>query len=232
MTNLTLNPGIIGDLSAGMYEHRASTLKTLLYNIERSCGNLFFSRKPPQSTLNLLNLGCGPLKYEGWCNADEFSIKRSFQHPSFKPDWRLDITRKWNCLDCFWDGVFSQHVLEHLYYSDAIFTLSEIYRTLKPRCWLRIVVPSLDNYLALICNSSLLDNKFPFPALAISNLTQMHTHKSTWSADLLQSVLMGVGFTRVSRVEFGQGNDQRLIMDQGVKKGESIYVEAMKPEAA
>ncbi len=75
------------------------------------------------------------------------------------------------------------------------------------------------------------DQFFPFPhrALALSFLTQMHMHRSVWDADLMVSVLRGIGFIAAAAVEFGQGSDQRLFRDEAGKAKESLYVEARKP---
>jgi hypothetical protein len=30
------------------------------------------------------------------------------------PEWVMDATKPWKCPDNYWDGIFTEHVLEHL----------------------------------------------------------------------------------------------------------------------
>lgn len=223
---------LIDRLSKGEYEFGVPLTKQLFYNLERLIGNLLFKKLPPRGTASrLLNLGCGPLAYEGWVNADEYAFKRGLRQRDFKPDWRLDITHPWKCENDYWDGIFTQHVLEHVTYSQAAFVLEESFRTLKPGCWIRISVPSLRKYVDFYesHNNDKFFAQFQYRALAISFLTQMHLHKSTWDGDLITTLLTEIGFQNVKEVEFGQGTDQQLIKDQDTKADESLYVEAQKP---
>lgn len=214
------------------WETSLSTFKLLLYSLERNVGSLLFRRSPKvKGQCRLLNLGCGPLYYSGWCNADEFAFKRMLREKSFRPDWRLDITRNWRCLDNFWDGIFTQHVIEHVTYSEAVFVFRECLRTLKPGAWLRVIVPSLDRY-ANFCVKGADEPefaRFPQKALGVSFLTQMHFHKSVWDAGLMSCVLSEIGFSSVKEVEFNTGTDNRLLRDQSDKHWESLYFEAQKP---
>ena len=53
-------------------------------------------------------------------------------HNSFV-DWELDLRYNLNCKDNHFDGIFLEHVLEHLNIIDAINLLKEVNRILKPR---------------------------------------------------------------------------------------------------
>ena len=233
MPSVNLDPRqLVQAARAGEFESRASLLKDSLYALERRVGHLFFRAAPPASHgLRMLNLGCGSLRYPDWCNADDYAFKRSLREKSFRPDWRLDVTQAWKCRSDFWDGVFCQHVIEHLRYSQAAFALGECLRTMKPGAWLRLSVPSLSRYVAFY-EGRLADPafaRFPHKALAMSFLAQMHHHKSTWDAGLMIDILLGLGFARAREVAFMEGSDPRLIRDQPEKSWESVYVEAQKP---
>lgn len=222
---------IIDRLRKGEFEVRPSLLMQIFYALERSLGNALFRKHPPAvHQPRLLNLGSGPVTYEGWINADEYAFKRTLRERRFRPEWRLDITRPWKCEDDYWDGIFTQHVLEHVTYSEAVFVLQECFRTLKPGCWIRISVPGIRKYVDFYegRNSGGFFSQFPHRALAISFFTQMHYHKSAWDGDLMTNVLRDIGFRNVREVEHGQGTDARLIKDQDVKAEESLYVEAQK----
>lgn len=225
---------IVEQLRSGAFEARMTLAKQIFYDLERALGNLVFRRFPPSlAEPRLLNLGCGNLRYPGWVNADEFGIKRSLREKQFRPDWRLDLTRPWKCQGNYWDGIFTQHVLEHLCYSDVIHVLEECYRTLKPGAWLRISVPGLDRYLEFFQRGS--DSNFfrgfGNKALAVAFLAQMHFHKSVWDAELMTGVLSELGFVNVRTVDGRAGTDRRLVKDQDEKRDESLVVEAQKPTA-
>jgi predicted SAM-dependent methyltransferase len=228
-------PFMIGErLLRGEFEFQMPLHKEAFYRLERTIGNLFFRRRPPAGfSPRLLNLGCGSEIYDSWINADEYAFKRTIREKAFRPDWRLDITRPWKCEDDYWDGIFTQHVLEHVPYSAAAFVLSECFRTLKPGAWLRVSVPSIGKYIDYYekRNADPFFAGFPQRALAISFLTQMHLHKSAWDGELLVALLCDIGFESAREVEFGQGTDLRLVKDQDIKAPESLYVEARKPDS-
>ena len=222
---------IIDRLRKGEFEVRPSLVMQIFYALERFLGNALFRKYPPSTQQpRLLNLGCGPVTYEGWINADEYAFKRTLRESRFRPEWRLDITRPWKCEDNYWDGIFTQHVLEHVTYSEAVFVLEECLRTLKPGCWIRISIPGIRKYVDFYegRNSDSFFSQFPRRALAISFFTQMHFHKSAWDGELMTSVLGEIGFRNAREVEYGRGTDTRLIKDQDVKAEESLYVEAQK----
>jgi predicted SAM-dependent methyltransferase len=223
---------LIDRLQAGAFEFNLSVAQHVYYSLERAAGHRLLRRSPPDvGRPALLNLGCGPHIFEGWVNADDYAPKRRMREAAFKPNWALDITRPWKCPDNHWDGVFTEHVLEHVSYSEAVHVLRESLRTMKPGAWLRISVPDLGKYAAFYQsggqNPSLGD--FPHPAVAMSFLTQMHMHRSAWDADLFTRVLTELGFADAREAEFGRGADRRLLRDDPDKKHESLYVEAQKP---
>jgi predicted SAM-dependent methyltransferase len=219
-------------LGAGEFEFGLSVAQATFYRLERALGDAFFRRPPPPvAEPCFLNLGCGPHIFEGWVNADDYAFKRGLREQAFRPNWRLDITRPWNCPADHWDGVFTEHVLEHVSYSEAIFVMRECLRTLKPGAWLRISVPDVRTYVELY-EGRLSRPEFapiPHPAVGISFLTQMHMHRSAWDADLMTRVLTEIGFADARSASFGQGADPRLVRDDADKVHESLYVEARKP---
>ncbi|MGE0485915.1 MAG: methyltransferase domain-containing protein [Gammaproteobacteria bacterium] len=226
---------LLEQLREGAHETKTLFSKEIFYRLEREIGHRFFRREPPErGSPRLLNLGAGPLYYKDWINADDFAFKRSIRERAFSPDWRLDITRPWKCRNDFWDGIFSQHVIEHVSYADAVHVLEECHRTMKPGAWLRVSVPDARIFAAgyLQQAPSIAGYAFLKPALALSFLTQMHYHKSTWDADLMCALLEEIGFESVREVVFGAGSDPRLVMDQDAKREESLYVEARKVGAA
>ena len=223
---------LVQQLLTRKWEFNLSLLQLLFYATERRICHGILRRYPPKPlTPNLLNLGCGPHIFPGWVNADDYALKRRLREPGFRPDWSLDITRTWRCMENYWDGFFTEHVIEHITYSEAIFVFKECLRSLKPGAWIRISVPDLGKYAKQYMGEGSDEQfpRFPHPALAISFLTQMHLHKSVWDADLMVRVLTELGFRDARVTFFGKGADGRLIQDDTDKAHESLYVEAQKP---
>jgi predicted SAM-dependent methyltransferase len=219
-------------LRSGEFEYTLSAAQLVYYRMERRLGHFVLHRPPPvMDGPAFLNLGCGPHIFPGWVNADNYAFKRRLRERKFRPNWMLDISRPWNCADDHWDGIFSEHVLEHLTYSEAVSMLREGLRTLKPGGWIRISVPDLAIYAKYYVQGlrpvGLSD--FPQPALGISFVAQMHLHNSVWDSALLAVVLTEIGFIEAGAVGFGFGADDRLIRDDPDKAPESLYVEARKP---
>src|SRR5271157_1386948 len=167
--------------------------KQCILKFESFVGHAFYRRPPPKlgAPPFLLHVGCGNHKFEKWINADFYNFHDLLFNREFVPDWMLDLTRPIRCPDAYWDGIFTEHALEHLTYSQCIFTLSEMHRILKPGAWIRIVLPDIAKYVAYY-NGELPDERFdqfPRGPAAISNITQCWGHKSVWDAQLLCMVL-------------------------------------------
>lgn len=223
---------LVEQLRAGQFEFSLSMAQMVYYRLERELGHALLRRPPPHlAGPALLNLGCGPHIFPGWVNADDYALKRRLRERAFRPNWNLDISRPWLCPENHWDGVFTEHVLEHVTYSEAIRVLSECLRTLRPGAWIRISVPDLERYVKWYRGEAPGNavETFPHPAVGLSFLTQMHMHTSTWDADLMVKVLTELGFTDASRRSFREGADDRLVRDDPDKAHESLYVEARKP---
>jgi predicted SAM-dependent methyltransferase len=204
----------------------------LKFELKSWLGRTFFNHKPlVQQNLNLLHLGCGATRFQGWVNADFFADLHPLKSSSHRPDWMLDLRFPLNCQDQVWDGVFSEHTLEHLYPDQALNLLKEIYRTMKPGAWLRLTVPDLKKYVDYYTGKPI-DNNFRAWATgceAMRSLTQDYIHLSVWDSELLTIVLQEVGFTAVEEMSFQQGNNPKLLKDSDERQWETLYMEAQKP---
>lgn len=195
------------------------------------CGRLIFHKKPILTTdNNLLHLGCGSNKFDGWVNADFYSGIKFWKKYKNRPDWMLDLRYPLNCNDNVWDGVFSEHTLEHLYPNQALSLLKELYRTMREGAWLRISVPDLAKYVDFYCDKQI-DETFklwPTGCEAIRSLTQNWIHLSVWDSKLLLRFLQEAGFMNVWEVGFREGTDSNLLKDNEDRLWESLYMEAQK----
>ncbi len=208
-------------------------LKDYVWTLFGWLGHNFFRKKPPviisESGLNLLNLGAGDTKIEGFVNADFYRLHKLFSNS--KVDWMLDLTKPIDCDENYWNGILIEHVNEHLHYSQNYMLFKELFRILRSEGVLRIVVPDLDHYLSwgeIRTVESKMD-RYKSLAEAISNLTQNHAHISTWNKELLQEVLEDIGFVDVIETKYGVGSRQELLQDSKKHPWQSLYLEAKKP---
>lgn len=203
-----------------------SAWEGVFHAIDRAIAARFLTRRVPAtaSQPRLLNLGCGPVRYPEWVNADFYTFGWIL-HGFSRPEWVMDATKPWKCPDNYWDGIFTEHVLEHLSYKDAIFAIGECYGTLKPGAWLRISVPDIDKFIGF----EHLKDKYQRRPVAVSVAAQHFEHRSVWDVSLMMEVVAECGFTNIREIEFGCGTDEKLIKDQEVRREESLYVEAQKP---
>lgn len=212
-------------------------LKTLFnFEFKSFLGRCFFSRKPSlKLENNYLHLGSGSNKIDDWINADFFALKFwNWQKYPNKPDWMLDLRYPLNCDDNVWDGVFSEHTLEHLYPVHALQLLKELNRTMKSEAWLRISVPDLSKYVSYYQGKPV-DEKFTTNwqtgCEAIRDTTQNYAHLSVWDSELMRRFLQEAGFINIQQVSFKKGTDNRLLHDKIDRKWESLYMEAQKKDS-
>ena len=198
----------------------------LKYELCSYFGRMFYDKKPPVKSY-LLHLGCGNTYLDNFVNADFFYLRWvPFIKQQYTYDWLLDFRYPFKCPDNYWDGVFSEHTIEHLRYHDCLNLFKELYRTMKPGAWLRIAVPGLEESLNSYAAADENDKKTK--AEFIYNLTQNYGHVSVWDADLMIKVLNDAGFTIVMQAQYLQGNDSRLLQDNLERRGNSLYMEAQK----
>ena len=213
---------------------KLTTINLLSFETKSFLGRLFFSRKPllNKNEANLLHLGCGSKKLEGWINADFFRDLKFWKKGKNRPDWMLDLRYPLDCEDNVWDGVFSEHTLEHLYPDEVLKLLKELRRTMKPNSWLRISVPDLEKYIDYYKTQDVPEEfliKKYGGCEAIAYLTQNYKHCSVWDNKLLESFLQKAGFINIQQVSFRKGNNEKLLKDSKTREWESLYIECQKP---
>jgi predicted SAM-dependent methyltransferase len=204
--------------------------RCVAFEIKSLLGRIFLVRYPKSDDdQKFLNLGCGGFRPEGWVNADFFCFRKRD-----RPDWMLDLRYPLPCHDNYWDGIFSEHTLEHLSPQQAEALLQELYRVLKPGRWIRLSVPDLERYIAFYTGRVVDDafaKQWAYPGDAIHRLTQEFGHVSVWDAALLQRALDAAGFGRIQQTSYQHGTDRRLCIEQQQRHYESLYMDAQKPEA-
>ena len=164
-------------------------------------------------------------------NADFFSHLKPFKkYTTPMPQWQMDLRYPLRCPDSVFDGVFSEHVLEHFYIDDAIALLREAYRILRPNGTLRLSVPDLrqhvERYLAEKASKD--DKRTALASDYIRKLTQDFWHLSVWDYDRLAYELGQIGFAHIKQESFRNGRDSNLLFDLESRQPFTVYVEASK----
>jgi predicted SAM-dependent methyltransferase len=119
--------------------------------------------------MELLNVACGNRFHKDWTNID-------FQ-TSFREVNTVNILRGLPYNENSFDAVYSGHFLEHLTKTQVNFVLSEIYRVLKHRGIVRVVVPDLENvcreYLDIVSGIQKDHNEKKYEWIIVELLDQM-----------------------------------------------------------
>lgn len=119
--------------------------------------------------MKLLNVACGNRFHKDWVNID-------FQASSREVN-AINILSGLPYNDNSFDVVYSSNFLEHLTKNQADFVLSEIFRVLKPKGIVRIVVPDLENicreYLEILSGIENNNNKKRYEWIIVELLDQL-----------------------------------------------------------
>jgi len=205
-----------------------TTLKgVFIFELKSLLGRVFYNKQPKtEGPANYLHLGCGTTLIDGYVNADFFGGFKFWKINKQNADWMLDFRYPLNCPHNTWNGVFTEHALEHLYPDQVLSLLLELNRTMIEGALIRIVVPDLE-YCIDRYQSINLDMKAS-SACQIWDLTQNWMHLSVWNYDLMRIYLEEAGFCNIKKVSYGEGRDRIIIKDNLNRKNGSLYVEAEK----
>ena len=169
-----------------------------------------------RSTLNMpLNLGCGSKIYEQTINVDYFSVNYGYLR---KIDYCFDFTSRFPFSDDTFNGLYTEHVLEHLSFSSVLKALNEAYRVLQTGSLVRIILPDLDR--AFEEGTDRVEQLW-----RIHELTQMYGHVSLWNYELMHSVLSDTGFVNIRKAEYRDSSDSRINHDSEERVKFSFVIE-------
>ena len=171
----------------------------------------------------LLHLGCGGRAKKGWVNIDLLGDP---------VDVAWNLTHKLPFPDESADGVFHEHLLEHLTLADGLAFAKECARVLKPRGILRIGVPDIEMMIRSYAAGGtgyLADFKSdrPTPLLALQEMFYGHRHKAMYDVPTLGVLTQAAGLGEATASQFGEGFLQPS-PDSPERRYNTLYVEARK----
>lgn len=138
----------------------------------------------------------------------------------------LNVTRRWHFSDNSIDAIFCSHVLEHLYFDELNYCLSECQRVLIPGGIVRISVPDLER----IVDQFSAENPEPFLEMMFENRTAKgakNQHHWGFTGPYLCQLLLNAGFTSATTCSYRVGQCPDLeSLDN--RPEISLFVEAIK----
>lgn len=189
---------------------------------------------------NYINLGSGSKTFDDYINIDFFSF-------SDDVDYGADFRYPLKIDDDSVDGIFTEHVLEHLTYDHAERLLKECYRILKPDGIIRIIVPDVSIFIKNYClnnddwfsewekrvfiesnDVNRRNRRMVSKMTAISFVTQEYGHVSSWDFETLEIFLSRANFEKIEKTAFRQGSNKKLLRDDDSRVSISLYAEGSK----
>ncbi len=220
--------------------------KTIAFNISRKFTGT--DRKIIKDYFNnnrirKLHIGCGKVSLNGWLNSDYL--------PESKKILRLDATKPFPFKNNEFDYVFSEHMIEHVYYQQGLKMLSECFRVLNPKGKLRISTPDLSFLIDLYrSDKSELQVEFikhctdktikyaPYyeDTFVINNYMRAWGHKFIYDEKTLRFLFEKLGFIEITKFNVCESEDVALQNLENVSRKppgliglESFVLEGMKP---
>lgn len=220
-------------------------IQNLLWNIKRNFGNLdkkiiedYFS----QNDIKKLHIGCGKNLLIGWLNSDYFPKNNQVLH--------LNATSKFPFEDNVFDYIFSEHMIEHISYSNASFMLHECYRILKKNGKIRISTPNIqflidlfdkdksnlkNDYITWSTNTFVKDAPYCNEIFVVNNFVRDWGHIFIYDEKSLKFTLEESGFGCIERFDLNKSHENEFLnlenelrLPSGFLQFETITLEAKK----
>ena len=168
----------------------------------------------------LLHLGCGTERKPVFVNLDLLGARF---------DVAFDLTRGIQLPDGTVDGIFHEHVLEHLPLRVGFLFLQECRRVLRPGGVLRVAVPDAGACLDSYAGKASPDwaDSAPVPLMAVERLFYDHQHMAMYDSQKLESMMRVAGFRDVSTCEFGETR-LPVAPDSPDRRSGTLYVEGAR----
>jgi len=209
----------------GSTEFQTSAKDLVKFELKSLIGRAVYGMKARSPRSKYLHVGSGNNIRGEFENLDFYSFKKRAL-----PVSRHDLRYPLPYADQTFEGIFSEHCIEHLYPNQAVQMLSELRRVLKPGGVLRVTCPDLEKYINFYIGKPTdpLFSMYESGCEAIWSLTQNWGHISVWDAKMLTKKLREVGFSEASQTNFREGRNPDLFIDKEDRRWETLYVEAVR----
>ena len=162
-----------------------------------------------------LQIGCGPNRIPGWLNTD-VDIDRCKQGAVY-----LDAGEKFPFQDNSIDAIYSEHLFEHLHFTQAVNMLDECHRVLKPSGAIRIATPDFRFLMDLYLHPEKpLNQRYiqwsgqggggcPVPETPLHIINKFHTawgHQIIYDRESLERLMKEHGFRNIRRCDIGKSD--------------------------
>jgi len=174
-----------------------------------------------------LHIGASDASLEKWFNTD--------LEPHSTGVYYLDATLPFPFPDHCFDFVFSEHMIEHIRFTDALHFLSECRRVLKPSGVIRIATPNLRNIVSLITAHDaeteryldwavetfhLPSRGYPKSPMVVNNFFRSWGHQFLYEPETLQAAMAQSGFCDI--VQEAPGRSSRPFLQDLERHGGAI----------
>ncbi len=201
--------------------------------------NFMISKYLKNNKIKKLHLGAGNRKIKKWLNSD-------IGNKTIMPV--VDVAKKFPFNAETFDYIYSEHMIEHLKYSDGQNMLKESFRVLKPKGKIRISTPDLQFLIDLYSNEK---NKLQNDYIewsgknyqltnggvtpVINNYFYSWGHQFIYDKKTIKDCLLSAGFSKVEFFKINESIDSDLKdlenekrLPENFLQLESLSVEATK----
>jgi len=189
-----------------------------------------------------LHIGAHRDEKPGWLNADTYSSQTMLY---------LDATKNFPLPHQSFDYVYSQHMIEHLSFTDGQTMLRECFRVLKPGGAIRIATPSIgfliglfsndktqlaNEYVEWFCRQNVQDCPHILPSFVFNTFVRFWGHRFIYDRQTLRLALELNGFMNPKECEIMQSEHTMLRnlenidrLPPGFLDLETMIIEAVRP---
>jgi predicted SAM-dependent methyltransferase len=166
-----------------------------------------------------LQLGTGSNVYEGWLNTDVVDYKRKNEVVY------LDARKPFPLPSDAFEFVFSEHMIEHISYTEGLQCLRECRRVLRAGGRIRVATPSLERmarlyddelselqtrYIEWALNSFVPEADAYLPGFVVNNMMRNFAHRFVYDRRTLRHALESAGFVDLEECAVGQSSAPEL----------------------
>lgn len=174
-----------------------------------------------------LDVGCAGNVHDNFVNLDYT------WSPQIDICW--DITKTLPFKERSFEGIYTEHCLEHITLAQCRFVLKEFFRIAEENAVVRIVVPDGELYFDIYTrkkNGELIympyEEGYISPMARVNGIFRNHGHKFIYDFYTLKNLLEEAGFQNITKRTYKIGSNPDLLLDSKEREMESLYCEAIK----